>query len=136
MSGGSSLGGIVYPIMISSLISRIGYGWTVRSITFLMLIMLLVANVTVKSRLIPEPSPPRLSQFIAPFRECTFGFMCLWSFLFCLGMFLPFNFISMQAQSYGMSAMAASYLLVVLNTARRVQSMTITHIYANDLLVS
>jgi hypothetical protein len=115
MSSGSSLGGIVYPIMMSSLVSRIGFGWTVRSIAFLMLIMLLVANVTVKSRLRPVPSPVRLSQFTALFRECAFGLTCLGSFLFCLGMFLPFNFISMQAQAYGISANAASYLVVVLN---------------------
>ena len=122
MSSGSSLGGIVYPIIISSLISRIGFGWTVRSITFLISIMLLVANVMVKSRLRPVQSqrPLWLSQFTALFREYTFGLTCLRSFLFCLGMFLPFNFISIQAQSYRMSARAAGYLIVALNTARGV----------------
>ena len=88
MSSGSSLGGIIYPIMTSGLISRIGFGWTVRSITCLMFILLIVANMTVRSRLRPVRTPARLPQFMSPFREYPFGLVCLGSFLFCSGMFL------------------------------------------------
>lgn len=118
MSSGSSLGGIIYPVMISGLIPRIGFGWTVRSISLLMLFMLIVANLTVKSNLKPVPTPVRLSEFTAPFREYAFGLVCLGSFLFCFGMFLPFNFISIQAEAFGLSNTMASYLIVVLNAAR------------------
>jgi hypothetical protein len=122
MSSGSSLGGIVYPTMIRGLISRLGFGWTVRSITFLMFILLIVANMTVTSCSRPIRSPVRLAQFMAPFREYSFvvGLVCLGSFLFCSGMFLPFNFISVQAEAFGMSAANADYLVVVLNAARNV----------------
>src|ERR1700733_7235465 len=101
-----------------------------------MSIMLLVANVTVESRLRPVWSPLRLSQLTALFRERAFGLTCLGSFLFCLGMFLPFNYISMQAQSYGMSPRAASYLVVALNTARKAHRITVAHVHANNLIVS
>jgi hypothetical protein len=120
MSSGSSLGGIVYPVMINGLTPHIGFNWTVRSITFLMLIMLIVANMTVKTRLNPVRSPVHLSEFTAPFRKYVFGLVCLGSFLFCFGMFLPFNFISIQAEAYGLSGVVAGYLIVVLNAARNV----------------
>jgi hypothetical protein len=50
-------------------------------------------------------------------------------------MFLPFNFISIQAQSYGMSAIAASYLVVALNTARRASRIILTLVRANNPIV-
>ena len=49
MNSGSSLSGIIYPTMISGLITRVVFGWTVRSIIFLMIILLIVANLTVAS---------------------------------------------------------------------------------------
>lgn len=85
-----------------------------------MFILLIVANMTVMSRLRPIRSPVRLSQFMAPFREYSFGLVCLGSFLFCSGMFLPFNFIGIQAEAFGMSVANAGYLVVVLNAARNV----------------
>jgi hypothetical protein len=62
----------------------------------------------------------RLDQFVAPFREYSFGLVCLGSFLFSSGMFLPFNFVSIQAEAFGISAANADYLVVVLNAARNV----------------
>jgi hypothetical protein len=59
-------------------------------------------------------------QFTAPLREHPFGLVCLGSFLFCSAMFLPFNFISVQAEIFGISAADASYLVVVLNSTRNV----------------
>jgi hypothetical protein len=35
-------------------------------------------------------------------------------------MFLPFNFIGVQAEAFGMTATDAGYLVVVLNAARNV----------------
>ena len=106
--------------MISGLISRIGFGWTVRSKIFLMFILLIVANITVASHSKPTRSPVRLTQLTALLKEHPFGLVCLGSFLFCSAMFLPFNFISGQAETFGISAAGASYLVVILNTARNV----------------
>jgi hypothetical protein len=133
MSSGSSLGGIIYPTMISGLISRIGFGWTVRSIIFLMFILLIVANMTVASHSKSIRSPVRLAQFITPFREHPFSIVCLRSFLFCSAMFLPFNFISVQGEAFGISAANAGYLVVVLKTARSVYRIKASHVYANSL---
>jgi hypothetical protein len=98
-----------------------------------MFILLIVANMTVASHSRPIRSPVRLAQFIAPFREHPFGLVCLGSFLFCSAMFLPFNFISVQAEAFGISAADAGYLVVVLNTARNVCRIKASHVYANSL---
>ena len=96
MASGSSLGGVIYPIMISKLIPQIGFAWTMRAAAFLILGMLIIANLTVKSRLAPKPRPLVLMEFIRPLREPAFGLLCLASFLFFFGMFLPFNYVIVQ----------------------------------------
>ncbi|PQE14723.1 monocarboxylate permease protein [Rutstroemia sp. NJR-2017a BBW] len=117
ISSGSSLGGIVYPILMNNLILRIGFGWTIRGLSLLIFIVLLVANATIRSHPSYTPSSVRFSQFAAPFREYTFNLVCLGSFLFCFGIFLPSNFITIQAKSYGISPSTADYLIVALNAA-------------------
>jgi len=68
-----------------------------------MFILLMVANMTVASHSRLLRSPVRLAQFTASLREHPFGLVCLGSFLFCSAMFLPFNFISVQAETFGIS---------------------------------
>lgn len=96
MASGSSLGGVIYPIMVSKLIPQIGFAWTMRTCAFLILGMVLIANFTVKSRLAPTPKPVVLMEFIRPFKEPAFALLCVASFLFFFGMFLPFNYIIVQ----------------------------------------
>lgn len=51
MASGSSLGGVIFPILVTKLIPQIGFAWTMRVSAFLILFMLILANLTVKSRL-------------------------------------------------------------------------------------
>lgn len=54
-------------------------------------------------------------EFIVPLKELPFDLTALGCFLFFLGMFLPFNYIIVQAQADGMSANLAGYLIAILN---------------------
>ncbi|KAH7308531.1 monocarboxylate permease-like protein, mch4 [Stachybotrys elegans] len=49
-SSGSSLGGVVYPIVLSRLISRVGFAWAVRSIGFIALATLAIPVVILRTR--------------------------------------------------------------------------------------
>jgi MFS family permease len=49
--------------------------------------------------------------------------MTIASFLFFLGLFIPINFLEVEAMANGMSAHLSSYLLSMLNAARYVQSI-------------
>jgi MFS family permease len=115
---GSSLGGVIFPIMVDHLTGEVGFGWTMRICAFLILGLLIFANVTVKSRLHHTPKPVRLTDYVRPLRELPFVALCIGSFLFYLGIFLPFNFIILEAQRYGMSPGLAAYMVPVINAAR------------------
>ena len=97
MASGSSLGGVLYPIMVSELIPKIGFPWTMRAAAFLILGLLVIANCTVKSRLTPHPRKLVIMEFIRPLKEPAFALICVASFMFFFGTFLPFNFVILQS---------------------------------------
>lgn len=103
--------------MVTHLIRTVGYGWAMRICAFLILGLLVIANVTVKSRLPPRPHKPTLAQFVKPFRELdyillTAGFFCL-----SYGIFAPLNFITVEATHAGMDPSLVQYLIPILNAA-------------------
>ena len=115
MASGSSLGGVIFPIMVEHLNRRVGFAWSMRAAAFLILGLMVYANLTVKSRLPPTPRPWSVKEFVQPLKEPPFFLIVAASFLFFFGMFLPFNFIILHAEAHGMSARLAGYLLAVLN---------------------
>jgi MFS family permease len=117
VASGSSLGGIIYPIMVEKLIPKIGFPWTMRAAAFLIFGMLIIANLTSKSRLTPIPKKVEIMEFINPLKEPAFALVCFGCFMFFFGSFLPFNFVILQAQADGMSANLSGYLLSMLNAA-------------------
>lgn len=96
IASGSSLGGVIFPIMVSGLIPQIGYPWTMRAAAFMILGMLVVANLTVKSRLAPQRKRVDVMEFLRPLKEPAFGILCVAAFLFFFGTFLPFNYVILQ----------------------------------------
>jgi predicted MFS family arabinose efflux permease len=117
MVSGSSLGGIVLPIMINHLIPKIGFGWTMRVVAFIMLGLLIFGNLAVKSRLPPSKRKLKLKDFTTPFTELPFVLLVVAAFFVYLGGFLPFNFIILQAEAGGMSKNLAGYLVPIVNAA-------------------
>lgn len=117
-ASGSSFGGVVLPIMAIKLIPRVGFPWTMRIIGFVILGMVIVINYTVKSRIKHIPKPFRVSDYTEPFKEPTFGLFALSLTVVVFGLFRPFNFLVLQAQSRGMSRSLSEYLVRILNAAR------------------
>lgn len=117
MAAGSSLGGVIFPIMIERLIAERGFPWAMRAAAFLILGLLIYANFTVRSRLPPTPKPWAFMDFIRPFTELPYFLTVFAAFIFFFGMFLPFTFVILSAEYNGMSANLAGYLLAVLNAA-------------------
>jgi predicted MFS family arabinose efflux permease len=104
--------------MIQKLIPQIGFGWTMRAAAFMIFGLLIIANLTLKSRLPPQPKPLDIWEFITPLKEPPFVLVVAGSFLFFFGLFLPFNFVILQAQEQGMSSNLAGYLIPILNATR------------------
>ena len=79
--------------------------------------MLIIANFTIASRMKPQPKPLDIWEFFRPLKELPFDLVCAGSFLFFMGLFLPINYIIIEAISYGMSYKLAQYLVPILNAA-------------------
>jgi MFS family permease len=115
MVSGSSLGGIIFPIMVQRLIPEIGFPWTMRVCGFLVLCLLVLANLSVRSRFPPKPRPFSVMDFIRPFSEPAFATVSIGNFFGFLGLFIPFNYITLSAIDIGMSINLSTYIISILN---------------------
>jgi hypothetical protein len=110
-------------IMINQLIPQIGFGWTMRTLAFMLLALLIIANVTVKSRLHHSPKPYKIMDFVVPLKEPRFLLLSMGSFFFFWGLFTPINFIVLYGEYYGMAAGLAGYQVAILNAGRYVEPL-------------
>ncbi|KAI1505079.1 major facilitator superfamily domain-containing protein [Biscogniauxia marginata] len=115
MVSGSSLGGVVLPILMVQLIPRIGFPWTMRVLGFVVLVLCGVSCATVKSRLPPRPKPFHAADYVRPLRELPFALVVGGSFFCFWGLFLPFSYLNLQAQQQGIDEALVPYLLPILN---------------------
>ncbi|KAI0432451.1 putative MFS monocarboxylate transporter [Xylaria sp. FL1042] len=142
--GGSSIGGIIWPIMLQQLLYARGvsFGWVQRAVGFTMLPLLAVACVTVvdaaveSNKSMPlesgasegsvtegsnsEPSPEKQQAghpIKVMFKNVAFVLLCLGLALTYLGLFTPFFYISTYAVSKGTSSSTAFYLISAINAA-------------------
>ncbi|KAJ5524759.1 Major facilitator superfamily domain general substrate transporter [Penicillium frequentans] len=98
ISAGASLAGVILPIMIDRLIPTVGFAWSMRAVAFMFLAY-----------------PVCRKPISSPIQGAPFLFVALGSFFFFWGVFLPTNFIILQAQHDGMSLNLSGYLLAILN---------------------
>ncbi|OCL10364.1 major facilitator superfamily transporter [Glonium stellatum] len=117
VAAGSSLGGVIFPIMVIHLIPEVGFGWAMRICAFLILGLLIFANLTVRSRIAPTKRPFSPMAFVRPLKEPSFFLLTAAVFFFYWGMFTPFTFIVEEARTHGMSQHLANYLVPILNGA-------------------
>ncbi|KAH8651378.1 major facilitator superfamily domain-containing protein [Xylariales sp. PMI_506] len=112
---GSSVSGVVLPIMISKLVDRVGFPWTIRIVAFLALGILSFSCITVRSRLPPQPRMLVFRDYVNGLRDPVMATTALSIFLFFWGLFLPYNFVILQAEAQGMDPSLASYMVPILN---------------------
>jgi hypothetical protein len=113
--GASSIGGVIFPIMVTQLIPLVGFGWTIRICAFLILALCIFGISTVRSRLPSSKKPFYYSAYVRPFRDLTFTFLSLGIFFFWWGMFIPITFIVADATHRGLHVRLARYLVPILN---------------------
>jgi MFS family permease len=117
-ASGSSLGGLIYPSIVRSLLPRLGFAWTVRVCGFVMLVVGLVAGAGLQTRkgLPARKSGPVLE--LAAFRELPYALTCLGNFLVFFGLFFAFYYVSSFARNVvGQSANTSFELLMVMNAS-------------------
>lgn len=115
---GTGIGAVILPIMVEKLVPAVGFGWMMRIIAFLMMLLLCASNLLVRSFHAPTGwSKITLHDFLSPFRDPTWRWQCTSEVCTMCGIFVPINFIGMFATHQGMSSGNARYLITYLNAA-------------------
>ncbi|GAB1312624.1 hypothetical protein MFIFM68171_02834 [Madurella fahalii] len=115
-STGSAFGGIIFPIVLTQMQSRIGFGWAVRVLAFFLLVTSVVAATAMKSRT-PSRVPRSLVDRSA-FRDVPYILLNLGLFFGFMGLYVVFNYIQLFALGEtSVSSSQADYLLVTINAS-------------------
>ncbi|KAL4862124.1 hypothetical protein BDV12DRAFT_207449 [Aspergillus spectabilis] len=113
---GSSLGGIIYPIVLNRLIEPIGFGWAVRVIGFIALATLLLPIAVMKQRV----TPPKARALIdwSAFTDIPYMTLVLAGLIAFMGLFTLFFYISYVGSARHLTSNdMAFYLVPILNAA-------------------
>ncbi|TQV93224.1 hypothetical protein V2A60_010341 [Cordyceps javanica] len=108
------LGGIIFPLLLTDLFERVGYGWATRALALICLVCSSVGVVLVRSRLPPARNAtahpdPRI------FRQVPFALATVGIFLLEFSLFIPLAYISTYAVHVGFGQAYAYHLIPVMN---------------------
>jgi MFS family permease len=113
---GGSLGGIVFPLALQALFPRIGFAWSTRVVALCDLVLLLVANLCIRSRLPPKKaSRDNILPDFRIFRDPVFALTTLGVFFIEWGLFIPLAYISSYSLAHGVSEALSYQMLAILN---------------------
>ncbi|KAG2074479.1 MFS general substrate transporter [Suillus decipiens] len=117
VAAGSSLGAIVYPIMLNNLFNGpLGFADGVRVSAGLTASLLFTACLCMRTRL--DPPATRVNYVVAArkcIRDVPFILMMAGSFLFQIGFYYPLFFLQLDSIKHGISVNFSFYSLVILN---------------------
>lgn len=113
---GGSLGGIVYPLSLQALFPRIGFAWSTRVVALCDLVLLVIANLCIRSRLPPKKaSKDNILPDFRIFRDPVFAFTTLGVFFIEWGLFIPLGYITSYSLAHGVSGALSYQMLAILN---------------------
>ncbi|CAO1629782.1 unnamed protein product [Parajaminaea phylloscopi] len=121
LATGSSVGGVIFPIMAQRLLPKIGFGWTMRVIGFMCLGLLIFAWFAMRTRLPPSVDIRtqgwRNVKFVdgSAFKVPSYSFFVLGSLLVLFGLYTPFTYIDLWTGAYDIPG--SGYWLCVMNGA-------------------
>ncbi|KAF7592018.1 hypothetical protein BBP40_000799 [Aspergillus hancockii] len=134
--GGSSLGGVIWPIVINKLLQKpdIGFGWTMRIVGFIMIPLLAISCIFCRPPKASHPQTQRSSSSdgedtaseskqsapktdFSVLKKPSLQLSCLAFFIIYFGMFSPFFYTTSYAVAEGFSSDLAFYTISIVNGA-------------------
>ena len=107
-------GGLVFPAIVQQLLPKIGFGWTVRVLGFVMLGLQSVAISFTKPRIPPRKSGPLLE--LAAFKEMPYTLFSIGMFLSFWGLYFAFYYVgSFGRDILGISQKESINNLMIMN---------------------
>ena len=130
-ASGSSLGGIIYPIVFYRLIPRIGFPWAVRVLGFMALGTLLIPIMVMQIRV----KPPKARALIdsTAFKDLHFMIFVFGSILGFAGLYVGLFYLSYFGQATGITDDSLSFYLVPILNAASVFGRTLPNILADKI---
>lgn len=112
-----SVGGIIFPLMLQKLFPLVGFAWATRILGFILLILLIISNLLVQSRLPRKPmaSFRRVAPDLTVFKNAPFALVSLGIFLMEWGLFVPLTYITAYSTFHGHSSSFGFYIIAILN---------------------
>lgn len=108
-----SAAGIVYPIIFSNLLSRVGFAWSMRILGFIMLSTLAICIAAIRLRLPPRKQGPFWE--VGAFHEGAYtSFVGAFSMML-MGSYIPYNYVESYAGVIHVKANLAKWLLPIMN---------------------
>ncbi|KIX04723.1 uncharacterized protein Z518_05593 [Rhinocladiella mackenziei CBS 650.93] len=115
-ASGSSLGGVIYPIVFRRVEQQLGFGWATRVIGFISFATVWFSVLVMKPRIIPKHK--RHLTDLAAFKEIPYVLFCAAMFFGFVGFYGPVYYIQPYAIGKGItSENVGFYLLPILNAA-------------------
>lgn len=112
----ASLGGMLFPIILQQLITKIGFPWAVRTIALCTIPCLATSCLTVKTWLPPSRDLSlRSAVDFRGFRSLNYALAAVGSFLVFLVIFIPFFFINTYGYAHGVQPEISGYLVTIIN---------------------
>ncbi|CZT10606.1 related to monocarboxylate transporter 4 [Rhynchosporium agropyri] len=113
-AAGSATGGMVFPAMVSSLLPKIGFPWTMRALGFIQLGCLVICNIGIKPRM-----PPRRTGALVDwksFKEVPYVLFAIGMFFSFWAVYFAFYYVGSFARNViGLPYKESVNLLIVMN---------------------
>lgn len=121
-TSGAPAGGIIYTVIFNQLISKVGFGWTVRIMAFVMLSLFVMAGLLLTSEGKPKSEAvsnrPRILIDTRALKDLPFWSFTIANFLIYLGYITPYYYIPTYAQTQlHTSRSLGSYILMASQAA-------------------
>ncbi|SGY25102.1 BQ5605_C018g08581 [Microbotryum silenes-dioicae] len=115
LATGSSVGGVVYPLLLNHIFPTIGFGPAIRAAGYLTVGLLVVACLTINSRLPPRKTGPIID--FSHFRDPAYSAFVVGECLIMWGLYIPYFYIQSYSSAHGVHPQISLYSLSFLNAA-------------------
>jgi MFS family permease len=113
-ASGSSLGGVIYPIVFQQVLPKLGFAWTTRVLGLILGVTMVVPNVCMKVRVLPAKSRSLID--LSAFKIPAYSLQIVGFFFGFMGLYIPFFYAQVFAvQEHITSEAMAFYLLAIMN---------------------
>ncbi|GAA5951022.1 hypothetical protein JCM21900_004132 [Sporobolomyces salmonicolor] len=119
-ASGTAIGAVIFPIMLEHLFPKIGFGNSIRALGYLMLGLLLIANLITRPRHVPSSAALAKRTPLLPLLHkiaCEPGawLVCVGSFGIMVCLFIPLFFIVTYAKEVAHNSLLSEYALAIIN---------------------